>query len=141
MENNFKDFYDTLIDNLNSYEEEYDSFIDYGPELYKLLCSCLDFKEMSSDLRLSISAAIAYYVVPMDVIPETIYGPYGYIDDIYITVFVLRKIAHEFGYDFLQELWKDDEDVEKIIEICFTESVEVLEDKVEDILTYVGLIN
>ena len=141
MENNFKDFYDTLKDNLNGYEEEYDSFIDYGPELYKLLCSCLDYEEVNSDLRLCISAAIAYYVVPMDVIPETIYGPYGYIDDIYISVFVLRKIAHELGYEFLQELWEDDEDIENIIEICFKESVEVLEDKVEDILTYVGLIN
>lgn len=40
MENDFKDFYDTLKDNLDSYEEEYDSFIDYGPDLYKLLCSC-----------------------------------------------------------------------------------------------------
>lgn len=141
MENNFKDFYDTLIDNLNGYEEEYDSFIDYGPELYKLLCSCLDYKELNSDLRLSISAAIAYYVVPMDIIPETIYGPYGYIDDIYISVFVLRKVAHELGYEFLQKLWEDDEDIENIIEICFNETVEVLDDKVEDILTYVGLIN
>ena len=141
MENNFRDFYDTLIENLNSYEEEYDSFIDYGPELYKLLCSCLNHKELNSDLRLSISAAIAYYVVSMDVIPEAIYGPRGYIDDIYISVFVLRKVAHELGYEFLQELWEDDEDIENIIEICFKESVEVLEDRVEDILTYVGLIN
>lgn len=141
MGNNFKDFYDALVENLNSYEEEYDSFIDYGPDLYKLLCSCLNYEEVNSDLRLSISAAIAYYVVPMDIIPETIYGPYGYIDDIYITVFVLRKIAHELGYEFLQKLWENDEDIEKVIEICFKESVEVLEDKVEDILTYVGLIN
>ena len=96
---------------------------------------------MNSDLRLSISAAIAYYVVSMDVIPEAIYGPRGYIDDIYISVFVLRKVAHELGYEFLQELWEDDEDIENIIEICFKESVEVLEDRVEDILTYVGLIN
>ena len=62
----------------------------------------------------------------MDVIPETIYGPYGYIDDIYISVFVLRKVAHELGYEFLQKLWEDDEDIENIIEICFKESVEVL---------------
>ena len=141
MDVEFKDFYDILIDNLNSFDEDYDSFIDYGPNLYKLLCDCLNSPELNSELRLNISAAIAYYVVPMDVIPENIYGPYGYIDDIYISVFVLRKVAHELGYDFLQELWSDDEDVENIIEICFKESVDVLGDKVEDILTYVGLIN
>ena len=64
-----------------------------------------------------------------------------YIDDIYITVYVLRKIAHELGYEFLQELWNIEEDVETIIKLCFKESAEILEDKVEDILTYVGLIN
>ena len=141
MDFEFKDFYDILFDKLNSFDEDYDSFIDYGPNLYKLLCDCLNSPKLNSELRLNISAAIAYYVVPMDVIPEQIYGPYGYIDDIYISVFVLRKVAHELGYDFLQELWSNDEDVENIIEICFKETVEVLEDKVEDILTYVGLIN
>ena len=141
MNNQFKDFYDILIDNLESYDDDYYSFIDYGPDLYKLLCDCLNSTDIDSNLRLNISAAIAYYVVPMDVIPEQIYGPYGYIDDIYITVYVLRKIAHEFGYEFLQELWNSEEDVETIIQLCFKESAEILEDKVEDILNYVGLIN
>ena len=40
-------------------------------------------------MRLEISAAIAYYVAPDDIIPEEIYGPYGYIDDIFISVYVL----------------------------------------------------
>ena len=105
------------------------------------MCDCLNSTDIDCNLRLNISAAIAYYVVPMDVIPEQIYGPYGYIDDIYITVYVLRKIAHEFGYEFLQELWNSEEVVETIIQLCFKDSAEILEDKVEGILTYVGLIN
>ena len=140
MASEFKDFYCTLIENLENYEGEYASFIDCGPSLFKLLCDVLD-EDIDKSSRLEVNAAISYYVVPMDVIPEQVYGPYGYIDDIYISVFVLRKVAHELGYDFLQELWSNDEDVENIIEICFKETVEVLEDKVEDILTYVGLIN
>ena len=37
MEEKFKDFYDTLIENLESYNGEYASFIDCGPNLFKLL--------------------------------------------------------------------------------------------------------
>ena len=140
MEVDFKDYYDTLVNNLNCFEGEYDSFIDYGPSLYKLLCDCLNSKQLSSGLRLNISAAIAYYVVPMDIIPEQVFGPYGYIDDIYISVYVLRKVVNQYGHDFLQDLWTDDESIEDVLNTCFEESVKILQDQVDDILSYVGLI-
>ena len=109
----FKDFYDTLIENLEGYDGEYAYFINCGPNLFNLLCNLLSQKEISREMRLEISAAIAYYVAPDDIIPEEIYGPYGYIDDIFIAVYVLRKVAKEFGYDYLQNLWKHDSDVKE----------------------------
>ena len=80
MENAFKDFYDTLVENLETYSGEYESFIDYGPSLFKLLCDLLN-SGVDHSLKLPICGAIAYYVTPDDVIPENVYGPYGYIDD------------------------------------------------------------
>ena len=136
----FKDFYDTLIENLNSFEGEYASFIDCGPNLFNLLCDLLSQKEIKKDMRLEISAAIAYYVAPDDVIPEEIYGPYGYIDDIFISVYILRKVADEFGYEYLQNLWKHDSNVKEIMDDCYDNSLELLEDKVYPILVYVGLM-
>jgi uncharacterized membrane protein YkvA (DUF1232 family) len=140
MENDFKDFYDVLSDNLESYQGEYASFIDHGPLLFKLLTEVLDDKNINQDLRLEISAAIAYYVVPMDVIPEQIYGPYGYIDDIFITVYVIRKIADLFGYEYLEKQWEGKGKLENVVNECYERSMEVLEDKTEQILSYVGLI-
>ena len=136
----FKDFYDTLIENLNSFEGEYASFIDCGPNLFNLLCDLLSQKEIGKDMRLEISAAIAYYVAPDDIIPEEIYGPYGYIDDIFISVYILRKVADEFGYDYLQNLWEHDSDVKEVMDDCYDNSLELLEDKVYPILVYVGLM-
>ena len=84
MEKALKDFHDTLVESLETYSGEYESFIDYGPSLFKLLCDLLN-SDVDSSLRLPICGAIAYYVTPDDVIPENIYGPYGYIDDIYLS--------------------------------------------------------
>lgn len=137
----FKAFYDTLIENLDSYDGEYASFIDYGPDLYKLLCAVLDSNELTQDLRLTVSAAIAYYVVPMDVIPEQEYGPYGYIDDIFISVYSLKKVADELGYELLQYYWEFDTDVKEVMDDCYEKSVELLGDKVYPVLSYVGLSN
>ena len=137
----FKDFYDTLIENLNSFEGDYASFIDCGPNLFNLLCDLLSQKEIKKDMRLEISAAIAYFVAPDDIIPEEIFGPYGYIDDIFISVYILRKVADEFGYDYLQNLWKHDSNVKEIMDDCYDNSLELLEDKVYPILVYVGLMD
>ena len=136
----FKDFYDTLIENLEGYEGEYAYFINCGPNLFNLLCDLLSQKEISREMRLQISAAIAYYVAPDDIIPEEIYGPYGYIDDIFVSVYVLRKVAKEFGYEFLQDLWKHETDVKEVMDDCYDNSLELLEDKVYPILVYVGLM-
>lgn len=137
----FKDFYDTLIENLEGYEGEYAYFINCGPNLFNLLCDLLSQKEISREMRLEISAAIAYYVAPDDIIPEEIYGPYGYIDDIFVSVYVLRKVAKEFGYDFLQNLWKHETDVKEVMDDCYDNSLELLEDKVHPVLSYVGLMD
>ena len=137
----FKDFYDTLIENLEGYDGEYAYFINCGPNLFNLLCDLLSQKEISREMRLEISAAIAYYVAPDDIIPEEIYGPYGYIDDIFVSVYVLRKVAKEFGYDFLQNLWNHETDVKEVMDDCYDNSLELLEDKVHPVLSYVGLMD
>lgn len=139
MASQFKDFYCTLVENLENYDGEYASFIDCGPNLFKLLCDILD-EDIDKQTRLEINAAISYYVVPMDVIPEQIYGPYGYIDDIFVSVYVLKRIAEKYSYDLLQEIWDRDNDIQEVIDDCYEKSLEALEDnQVEAILYYVGL--
>jgi len=138
MEAAFKDFYDTLIENLETYTGEYESFIDYGPSLFKLLCNLLK-SEIDYSLKLPICGAIAYYVTPDDVIPEHIYGPYGYIDDIYLSSYVLKMVASKHGYEFIQEK-SSVNDIEKIIDECEAKSLEILsDDEVESIVSYIGL--
>lgn len=138
MEAAFKDFYDTLIENLETYTGEYESFIDYGPDLFKLLCDLLK-SEIDHSLKLPVCGAIAYYVTPEDVIPENIYGPYGYIDDIYLSSYVLKMVADRHGYDFIQEK-SSHKDIKGIIDECESKSLEMLkDDEIRSILEYIGL--
>lgn len=140
METEFKDFYDVLIDNLESFNGEYAPFIDYGPLLFKLLTDFLSYDPLKTELKLKISAAIAYYVVPQDVIPETTYGPYGYIDDIFITTYVIKMLADIYGYEILSSYWHEDRELTEVVEECYERSKEVLENKTDEILRYVGLL-
>nr|WP_294999701.1 YkvA family protein [uncultured Methanobrevibacter sp.] len=137
MEAIFKDFYDTLIENLETYTGEYESFIDYGPKLFKLLCDLLN-SEVDRSFKLPICGAIAYYVTPDDVISEQVYGPYGYIDDIYLSSHVLKMVASHHGYAFLKKHSSDD--IERVIDECERKSLEILnEDEIKRIIDYIGL--
>lgn len=136
----FKDFYDVLRENLDNYDGDYQDFINYGPDLFKLLTDVLNENEVTADIRLKISAAIAYYVVPFDIIPETIYGPDGYIDDIFVCLYVLKEIEDQMGFEFLEELWESDTDLRLALDECYDKSKDVIDDKKEAILKYVGLI-
>lgn len=139
MKEYLKDYYDTLIENLNTYKGEYDSFINHGPSLYKLLCDILE-QDISQDLRKDICGAIAYYVIPMDVIPEHIYGPQGYVDDVFLSVHVLKRVADEHSYEFIQKIWNKPYDIKEVMDECESKALEILKDEeIEAILAYVGL--
>ena len=138
MENQFKDFYDVLRENLDSYRGEYENFIDYGPDIYELLTDLLNEKSLSSELRMKVCAALGYFVTPFDIIPEQIYGPHGYIDDIFLCSYVLTEIKNEIGVIILDELWKGDEEFDDVLDVCYNQSKEILGGKVNEILNYVG---
>lgn len=90
---------------------------------------------------MKICAVIGYFVVPFDIIPEQIYGPNGYIDDIFLCSYVLKEIQNEKGIIFLDELWEGDEEIEDVLDVCYNQSKEILGDKVNEILNYVGIIS
>ena len=92
-------------------------------------------------MRVYLTSAIAYFVIPNDVISVEIYGEYGYVVDFYISVYVLKKVADENGYEILQKHWNDDSNIKNVINECYDSSLELLEDKVYDVLSYVGLID
>lgn len=138
MENQFKDFYEVLRDNLDTYRGDYERFVDYGPDLFKLLTKVLNEKSLNPKIRVKVCAALGYFVVPFDIIPEQIYGPHGYIDDIYLCTFILKEIQREKGISFLDELWDGDEKIEDVIDVCYDQSKDILGDKIHEILNYVG---
>ena len=137
----FKEFYDALIENLNSYNGQYASFIDYGPKFYKLLSNLLmQFNDnLDSEDKMKINASISYYVVPLDVIPEQEYGPYGYIDDIYICVYVIKDLIVKYGYDKINEFWEEIEELSEVVDESY-EKCTILLDDTDEILRYIGLI-
>lgn len=98
----------------------------YNQDIYKLLSDILNDKQLKTNLRLKTCATLGYFVVPFDIIPEQIYGPHGYIDDIFLCAHVSKEIKEENGIKFLDEHWDGDEELEDVLNICYIKSKEIL---------------
>lgn len=101
-----KHFDQLLEEDIAAYEGRHDDLIYQAPALYRLLVSLLDDPRLPTRLRPLVIAAIAYFILPADIIPEEIEGPYGYVDDIFLCAFMADRIGKEIGsYDILLENW------------------------------------
>ena len=57
-----------------------------------------------------------------------------------MSVYALRRVANEYGYEFLQDVWDFETDIEEVMDECYEKSIDILEeDDIKAILTYVGL--
>lgn len=135
---NFKDFSDIIRENLSYYGTDYESFIDHGPDLFKLTSSIIQYEGLDFQMKSKLFTALAYFVTPNDVIPEDIYGPYGYIDDIFLCTYVLKEVSSRIGYEVLENYWNCNYNLKDVIELCYNESSSILGDKTNKILNYVA---
>jgi uncharacterized membrane protein YkvA (DUF1232 family) len=85
------------------------------PDMFVLLVRLTLDPEVPRSARALIGGAIAYFVLPVDLMPEAILGGAGYLEDLVLATAVL---AHTFGDDlepYARKHWSGPEDIRKVI--------------------------
>lgn len=137
---NKTEFLHILIDNTKNYQGKYEQIIVNAPAIYKLLCNLLDSKNLYKEDRHKISSTIAYFILPKDIFPEEIYGVEGYIDDIYLCLYILNELKKEYGIKELLGYWEESPDLlRKLLGDDYQELDKELNYILKDMLEYVGI--
>ena len=137
---NKTNFLDILQENVNNYSGKYHEILIYAPNIYSLLCELLNSKKITGEQRNLICAAIAYFVLPKDIFPEKIFGVKGYIDDIYLCLYVLNQIKDKHGIEELIEYWDMDINIlEKLLVEDYNKLNKEFNYILKDILQYIGI--
>lgn len=117
------DFYQKFRKNIHEWIKSDDGkvhkFADIlmlGPDLFHLLCKLSMDENTPVSHKIKLGAAIAYFISPVDVIPEAIVGPVGYVDDIAVAAFVLNNLINDTNAELVRTYWAGDEDVLKVIQ-------------------------
>lgn len=117
-----KDYYQRLRkqvrDWLQSEEGRQHRWADYllfAPDLFHLLWKLSGEKDVRVRDKAKLAAAIAYFISPLDLVPEALVGPVGYLDDIALAAYVLNGMLNHTDPQVLRRHWAGAEDVLEVI--------------------------
>ncbi|MDD4161613.1 MAG: DUF1232 domain-containing protein [Methanothrix sp.] len=132
--------FDSLLEkDISGYDGKFSQLIAQAPALYRMMTRLLDDRALPRSMSPLVIAAIAYFILPEDIIPEEKYGPVGYVDDIYLCAFVANEVTKESGVpDILARNWDGKVPVNALIREILDREKELIGDKKERIMQYIG---
>lgn len=74
-------------------------YIKMAPEIFYLMLRLGFDKKVPLKYRTRLTAGLAYFVLPFDLIPEALSGPAGYVDDVMLAILVVHGLIRKFGPD------------------------------------------
>jgi uncharacterized membrane protein YkvA (DUF1232 family) len=111
-------FYDRIRNTIQRYVDSKGAlvgktagFLLLVPDVFILLWRLTSDSRVNGKDKVLLGSAVAYYIMPFDLIPEAIVGPVGYLDDLVFGVYVLNKILGSVDASILREHWSGSEDV------------------------------
>src|SRR5688572_31610392 len=65
-----------------------------APDLFHLLSRLMLDPRIPTAEKAGLGAALAYFISPIDLLPEALLGPAGYVDDVALAAFVLNRLIN-----------------------------------------------
>ena len=75
------------------------------PDLVHLFVRLIGDRRVPFKSKVKIGAALAYFLSPIDLVPEALLGPVGYLDDLALAAWVLDDLFKSAGPGIALEHW------------------------------------
>jgi uncharacterized membrane protein YkvA (DUF1232 family) len=86
-------------------------YILLAPDMFHLLWKLSLDPAVPIEHKTKLAIALAYFISPVDLLPEGIIGPVGYLDDIALAAYVLNGIINSTDPALVRSHWCGEEDV------------------------------
>ncbi|HNR66965.1 MAG TPA: DUF1232 domain-containing protein [bacterium] len=117
VQSRHEDFYKKLRISIRRWAEKdgkdsrWTEFLLAAPDLFHLLVRLSLDSRVPAQQRIKLPAVIAYFILPFDFIPEAIFGPIAFTDDIALAAYVLNSLVNHIDSEILREHWAGEGDV------------------------------
>lgn len=118
MDEQKKDFYQKIRADLKKWlnqktdsKNTWTEYIMLAPDLFHLLTKLAIDPDVPSSKKVKLAGIIAYFISPLDFLPEMLLGPVGYLDDIALTAYILNDIINEVDPQIVRRNWTGTKDI------------------------------
>lgn len=98
-------------DNQENLDHKWADLLLIAPDIFHLLVRLAADPEVPISEKGKLAAAIAYFVSPLDLMPELILGPPGFLDDIVLSAYALNSIINNTSPEIVTRHWAGEKDV------------------------------
>lgn len=82
-----------------------------APDVFVLLWRLVNDPRVKSKDKVMLGSGVAYFLFPLDIMPEALLGPIGFLDDLVFGVYLLNRLLRDTDPQVLHDHWSGSEDV------------------------------
>lgn len=112
-----RDFYQSLRARMTEWlrrggsKNRWAEYLMWAPDLFHLLVKLSLDRNVPSSEKAKLAGAIAYFISPLDLLPELVLGPVGFLDEVVLAAYVLQSLLKSTSPEVVRKHWAGDEDV------------------------------
>lgn len=133
------DFAAALHRFVHDYEGTRASAVRLVPDVFSFYARLLVDPRVGRTPRTTVTAVLAYFVVPDDVLPEAELGPLGLLDDLFAASHAYRVLRREVPAEVLMDAWAGEQSLDRAMALAYSETRAELGKRTRDVLRMAGL--
>ncbi len=117
------DFYRVLRSRINEWLKsgnnsryKWGKYLVLAPDFFYLVFKLSTDPGVPVKEKVKLAGVLAYFISPIDLIPEAVFGPVGFIDDLVFAAVVLNALINKTSPDIVRKHWAGDEDILEVIQ-------------------------
>lgn len=117
------DFVVSLRGCVEGYSGRYERSVLRTADVFDFFCRLFTDERLPELSRPVVSAVLAYFVAPRDVMPEEELGPYGFLDNLYVATHAFRLLQRQrVPGEMLSDAWQAEGDLVEVMGYVYAES-------------------
>ncbi len=113
-------------------ESQWSEYLLLAPDLFHLLAKLALDKEVPSSEKAKIAGALAYFISPIDLVPEALLGPLGYLDDVALAAYVINSVMKNCDPGIVTRHWAGEENILALVQQIVDVGSDMLGNKIWD---------
>lgn len=107
-------------------ENRWLKYVLAAPDMFHLLCRLSVDRNVPPKMKARLALVIVYFISPIDLMPEAVLGPIGYLDDIALAAYFLNQLVNVGGAVIVRRHWAGDGDVLELIQNIVAKADEMI---------------